>query len=173
MDILENKEAWSQEFQDEWLSELQHTGQENWKIYKHPRNEKAPSGTGVTLSESRVMLITSAGAYLQGVQEPFDAADPIGDYTLRIIPSTTPFAAIAYAHNHYDHKMVDADPQVVLPISHLKDMVDNGEIGALSPSVASIMGYQPDAARVVDELIPPIIALAKEEEIQAALLAPV
>ena len=35
------------------------------------------------------------------------------------------------------------------------------------------MGYQPDAARVVDEVVPRILAIAREERAGAALLAPV
>jgi hypothetical protein len=68
--------------------------------------------------------------------------------------------------------MIDQDAQVALPLGHLDDLVRSGSIGSLTPSVASIMGYQPDAARLVDELVPQIVALAKQQAAQAALLAP-
>jgi hypothetical protein len=35
------------------------------------------------------------------------------------------------------------------------------------------MGYQPDSARVVDELVPQVLAVSEDEGVQAAILAPV
>jgi hypothetical protein len=35
-----------------------------------------------------------------------------------------------------------------------------------------MMGYQPDSAKVVDEVVPQVVAVAKEQAVQAALLAP-
>ena len=100
------------------------------------------------------MLISSAGAYLGHDQQPFDAASPTGDYTMRAFPSDTGFQDLIYAHDHYDHAMVDRDPQVALPLDHLQEMVADGRLGSMTPSVVSFMGYQPDAARVVDALAP-------------------
>jgi len=54
---------------------------------------------------------------------------------------------------HHDHTAVYADPQVLLPFHHLAAMRDEGMIGALTPNAVSFMGYQPDAGRVLDELI--------------------
>jgi len=72
------------------------------------------------LSDSRLMLISSAGGYLPGRQQPFDAASLYGDYTIRTFPSSTPFSALAYAHDHFDHAMIDQDPQVALPLATWK-----------------------------------------------------
>jgi hypothetical protein len=173
MQILENKDRWSADFRAGWLVHLEQSGAVDWKLYQHPRNSAAPGGPGVRLSQSRLMLISSAGAYLRRGQPPFDAADDYGDYTLRTFPSSTPFEALAYAHGHYDHTMVEADAQVALPLRHLEALVAEGRVGGLAPSVISFMGYQPDSARVVDVLIPEIVALARAEKVQAALLAPV
>ena len=173
MQILEDKAGWSDEFRDGWLAHWQATGAIDWKRYQHPRNSAAPGGPGIRLSESRLMLISSAGAYLRGSQPAFDAANDYGDYTLRTLPSSTPLARLAYAHGHYDPSMIKADPQVALPLRHLEALVAEGRVGELAPSVLSFMGYQPDAARVVDELVPQIVAHAQAEDAQAALLAPV
>lgn len=62
------------------------------------------------MRRSRLVLISSAGGYLPAGQEPFDAANPLGDYTIRLVPSATPLAEIAYAHDHYDHTAVNTDP---------------------------------------------------------------
>ena len=172
MEILENKEHWSTDYQDIWVATRQATGKSDWSIYQKPKNSTAPGRPGVKLSQSRLLLISSAGGYLPASQQPFDAVSPFGDYTLRTFPSDISFGALAYAHDHYPHDMIDRDPQVALPLGHLAELVNAGAIGSLSPSVASFMGYQPDAARVVDELVPQIVALAKQEAAEAALLAP-
>ncbi|MCB0192439.1 MAG: hypothetical protein KDJ65_10890 [Anaerolineae bacterium] len=172
MDILENIDAWWAEFEQGWMAHYQATGETNWKIYNRPRNKTAPAGPGIDVSRSRLALISSAGAYLKDSQEPYDAENDLGDYAIRTFPSSTPFGALAYAHTHYDHAAVEADAQVLLPLRHLEDMVSEGMIGELAPSVISFHGYQPDVTRVIGETVPAIIAAAKAEQIDAALLVP-
>ena len=173
MKILEDKKIWSANYQKRWLTHLQETGEIDWNLYEHPRNKSTHGTSGVDLSQSRLMFITSSGAYIPEEQEPFDAPSPYGDYTIRCIPSITPFANLAYAHDHYDHTAINEDPQVALPLNFMQEMVDSRQLGSLASSFISFMGYQPDSARVVDEVIPQIVRVAKEDEVQAALLAPV
>ena len=118
------------------------------------------------------MFITTAGAYLADAQQPFDAPNPLGDYTIRQFPVDTPFEALAYAHEHYNHTDVNADPQVLLPLRHLEQMVAEGKIGELAPSVISFSGYHPDIVRVVNKLTPAILDVAKAEKPDAVLLVP-
>ena len=172
MEILENRAEWEQTYQKNWLAHYKATGETKWDIYNRPNNKTAPGLPGIDLSQSRLILISSAGGYLKDVQDPFDAPNQLGDYTIRTFPSDTPFDAIAYAHDHYDHTAVNSDPQVLLPLQHLQTMVAEGQIGELAPIVISFSGYQPDAARVVDETIPEIVAVAKEQQADAALLVP-
>ncbi|MFQ5944127.1 MAG: glycine/sarcosine/betaine reductase selenoprotein B family protein [Anaerolineales bacterium] len=173
MEILENKARWSEEYRAGWLAHQKKTGEANWGIYNRPTNNLTPGLPGIKLNEDRLMLISSAGGYLLGHQEAFDAPSPYGDYTVRTFPSDTPFDALAFAHDHYDLTYVTQDPQVALPLHHLKELVTEERIGKLAPSIVSIMGYQPDSARVVDETIPQILSIAEEQAVQAALLAPV
>ena len=119
-----------------------------------------------------MLLISSAGGYLKASQTPFDAANALGDYTIRTFPVTTPFSDLAFAHDNYDHTAVDADPQVLLPLVHLQDLVAEGVIGALDPQVISFHGYQPDVRRTVNELIPAIRERVDKEKVDAALLVP-
>jgi len=67
---------------------------------------------------------------------------------------------------------VNEDPQVLLPLRHLEDLVREGVIGELAPSVISFCGFQPNVERTLDELIPAIVEAARAEAIDAALLAP-
>ena len=172
MDILETRESWQAAYRGGFLAHYQETGTLDWKIYPHPRNTNAPAGPGVDLRKSRLLLISSAGGYLPAGQQPFDAANPLGDYTIRLIPWSTPLDALAFAHDHYSHADVNQDRQVLVPLRHLEDLVTEGVIGGLVPSVVSFMGYQPDVARVIDELIPAIVQVSQTEQADAALLVP-
>lgn len=173
MAVLEDKSKWREHFRRNWLAELEERGVIDWEIYQHPRNERAPGTAGVELSESRLLMITSAGVYLRSEQEPFDEPNLYGDYSLRTFPATTPFSALAYAHGHYDPTMIQEDAQVAIPLRHLEAMVAAGNVGEIAPDVVSFMGYQPDSARVVDKVVPRVVSLAREMAVDAALLAPV
>lgn len=172
VEILENQEQWSETFRSGWLAHLERTGSYDFKLYKQVINKTVPAGAGVDLSKSRLMFITTSGAHLAAHQDNFDVTHPVGDYSIRTFPTSTAFDALAFGHDHYDHSAVEQDPQVLMPQRYLEEMVAAGAIGELAPSVVSFMGYQPDAARVVDELIPEILRVAKEEHAQAALLVP-
>ncbi|MCB0186426.1 MAG: hypothetical protein KDE31_19295 [Caldilineaceae bacterium] len=172
MDILEDRAEWQATYRDGWLRHYHETGETKWDLYKLPNNKIAPTGKGIDLAQSRLLLISSAGGYLPAIQQPFDAENDLGDYTIRRLAMTTAPDDIAFAHTHYDHTAVNADQQVLLPLGHLRAMMAAGKIGALAPDLVSFMGYQPDAGRVVDETIPAIVAVAKEMQVQAALLVP-
>lgn len=172
MEILENRDQWLANFRQGWLAHYQQTGAIEWKDYPRPKNSVAPAGPGIDLTTSRLMLISSAGVYLPGLHEPFDAANPLGDYSVRLIPSSTPLDAMAISHDHYDHTAVNQDPQVLVPLRHLEDLVAEGVIGELAPSMVSFMGYQPDVTQVIDETIPATLQAAQAEQVRTALLVP-
>lgn len=172
MEIVENLAQWQADYEQGWLAHFKETGELDWKRYVRPNNKSAPAGPGLDLSQSRLALISSAGAYLGDTQAPFNAPDPLGDYTIRLFPATTPFEALAYAQDHYDHTAVLDDPQVLLPLRHLEALVSEGVIGELAPSVISFSGYQPDVVRVINELIPAIVEAARAGQADAALLVP-
>lgn len=172
MEILENRAEWDSAFRAGWLAHFEETGETNWKLYNRPDNSPLPATSGIDLTQNRLVLISSAGGYLADTQESFDAADLLGDYTVRTWSIDTSFSDIALAHDHYNHEAVNADSQVLLPIGHLQEMVQAGQIGELALSVISYMGYQPDLRRVVDELIPAILPIVQELQADAALLVP-
>lgn len=173
MQILENRERWLEEYRQGWLAHWRETGEVDWKQYRHVRNKEIPAAPGVRLAESRLMMISSAGGYLDARQKAFDAPNPLGDYSVRIWPSDTPFEALNYAHGHYDDTMIRQDAQVAIPLRWLADRVAAGDIGKLAPNVVSFMGYQPDATLTLHKTIPHLLSVAEMEGIDAALLAPV
>ncbi|NJN55017.1 MAG: hypothetical protein HC804_09820 [Anaerolineae bacterium] len=172
MEIVENLDAWSAEFAENWLRHYHETGETLWKVYNRARNETAVAGPGIDLAHGRLLFISTAGGYVAGEQEPFDAANLLGDYTVRTFPVDMPLSKLAYAHDHYDHTAVTSDPQVLLPLTHLQEMVAVGEIGSLHPQVISFHGYQPDVRRIVHELIPAVFGGGEQGKVDGALLVP-
>jgi hypothetical protein len=170
--ILENADAWQTRFKAGWLKHHTETGAFDWAKYEKPANAQPVSGAAVRLPRARVMLISSAGGYLRDTQTPFDAAHPYGDYSIRVFGSGTALDQIAIAHDHYDHRFVDADRQVLLPLRHFEALAESGVIGSVAPNVISFMGYQPDAGRVVAELVPLVIEAIYADKADAALLVP-
>ena len=172
MEIVENLADWYEGFSAGWLAHYQQTGQTDFQLYKRPQNEATPGLPGINLAQSRLMFITTAGAYVPASQEPFDAENDLGDYSIRQFGSDVAFDQLAYAHTHYDQTAVKADPQVLMPLTHLRNKVAAGEIGEMAPSIISFCGYQPDLKRVVEEMIPQIVAIALAEKVEAALIVP-
>lgn len=171
MSILEEKDLWAKTFRDGWLAKLQKTGKVYWDSYLRPKNRVPISGKGLDLKLSRLMFISSAGGYLAESQKAFDASNLLGDYTIRKFSASTPFQDIAYAHEHYDQTAVKDDPQVLMPLGYLREMVKAGVIGELA-SVVNFMGYQPDVSQLLDHTIPKILDVARAEKVDAALLVP-
>jgi D-proline reductase (dithiol) PrdB len=172
LDVLENRDEWKATYEANWLAHLRATGQADFKRYNRPKNSTAPTGPGIDLVHSRLVLISSAGGYLRDSQTLFDDGNLLGAYDIRVFRGDIPLAALAFAHTHYDHTAVDQDPQVLVPLRHLEDLQREGVIGKLAENVISFMGYQPDVERVLDETIPAIVTATRAERADAALLVP-
>ncbi len=171
-EIVENLAAWQQTYRENFLAHFQATGETDFKRYNRVKQSSEISSAGVTLSQSRLVFITSAGGYLPKTQAAFDAENPLGDYSIRLIPKQSPLDALAFAHTHYDHAAVDADPQVLVPLRHLEALEQVGVIGTLTDNVIGYMGYQPDVTRIVHELVPSVVEAAQRQNANAALLVP-
>ncbi len=172
MEIIENMAGWREAFNHGWYGTYQETGEMNWSLYNRPTNKNAPSSKGINLSQSKLGLICSGGFYVPEEQEPFDAEHDLGDYTMRLIPWQSNLDDLTISHTHYDHTAANADRQVLLPLRHLEQMVTEGEIGSVAENAFSFSGYLPEADRTVTELIPRIVAAAKQEQLETTLLVP-
>ncbi len=123
------------------------------------------------LDAARVGLLTSAGAYVEG-DEAFDVADPHGDPSFRVIPDDVDLSAIRFAHSHYDTSRAEQDPNVVLPLSPLHELVATGEVGASAPRHIAMMGFNPDPRRLVAESVPKIVDLLRGDDVDIVVLSP-
>lgn len=123
------------------------------------------------LSELRVALATSGGAYVKG-REPFDMVSRSGDSSVRWIPSDTDIADLRFAHDHYDHTDADRDPNCMLPVEILNQLVAEETVGAAAPHHLGFMGWIPDPTRFVKETIPSVVAELKKAEVDAVIISP-
>lgn len=171
--ILDDRDAWSQAFESGWLAHFRETGERDWSQYPRPRNQPLDPTPGVDLQDARLILISSAGGYDPATQAPFDAANDLGDYSIREIPffDADP-AALAFAHDRYDGAARDEDIGVLLPNRLLQERLETGLIGGLTSTWVSFMGYQPDMRGVIDETCARVVEVALREHAQAALLVP-
>lgn len=74
-------------------------------------------------------------------QEPFNIADELGDLTFRVIPPEVDSKDLMVTHHHYDHTDADQDINVVFPIDVLRDLVEEGFVGAVARKHIGYMGY--------------------------------
>lgn len=125
------------------------------------------------LAESTVAVITSGGLYHQATQTPFDAANVYGDSSIRTFPIDTPFAELRIAHDHYDHTVPEQDQHTINPAQNLIALQQAGEIGAVYPTQISFSGYIPKWNKVLDELVPAVLAELSGKRIDGVLLVPV
>ncbi len=125
----------------------------------------------VPLSQARVAIVTTAGAHLAD-QEPFDIDSKSGDPSYRAFPSTTPLSDIQLTHTGYDTRRAALDPNVVLPLEHLRAAAQDGRIGELAPTVYSCMGYVAETDPFIDTSAPEMAARLVDEQVDLVLLAP-
>ena len=173
MEILENPLEWLREFQDGWLSAYERSGEADWSLYVPPVNRSVPHSRGISLPDSRLILITTAGVYYPGCHEAFKHQTSLGDYSLREIPVATPLDRLTFSHPDLDEQSVRLDPQTLAPVKLLQEMVVKKELGSLAPVFLSYSGFQPHAIRIVKELVPQVLKAARAYGSHAALIVPV
>jgi D-proline reductase (dithiol) PrdB len=140
--------------------------------YPFVKNQHAPfSPARRALPMLNLALISSAGVYIDGTS-PFDTSANAGDFTFREIPSQIDAADLRFAARGYDPTAVMADSNSLLPLERLFEFESNGIIGQLNPVFWSFAGFIPDAARLVEEMLPKILERIKRYEVQAALFIP-
>ena len=172
MKITERLDTWTNDFQNGWLKEFKQHNHIDWDLYSYIKNLESPQNTGINLSRSKLLLISSAGGYAYANDIPFDAGNLLGDYSIRTFPISINFNDIRYSHDHYDTTAVTEDAQVLLPLDQLKAMVEEKIIGEMCETVISFMGYQPDVNKVITEMIPSILGIVEKEKVDAVLLVP-
>jgi D-proline reductase (dithiol) PrdB len=137
----------------------------------------APAGK--RLADMHLTLLTSAGLYVEGEQQPFDLErerrEPTwGDPGWRRLPHYVPQGGLGMAHLHLNHADVLADRNVALPLEVLDELVAEGVVGASTPEHVSVMGYQEhELTGWREATAPAIVELLREQGTDGVVLAPV
>lgn len=138
------------------------------------------------LAQSRLALISSSGHFVSGDDpEPFgvkdmtqeEAQDRIMDFlraepVLSEIPTDTLVEDLRVRHGGYDIRAAQADPNVNLPVTRLREFEAEGRIGEFASPAYSFMGAC-SQTRLIKRTGPKWVRLLQERAIDAALLVPV
>jgi hypothetical protein len=149
------------------------------RIPEEPSHGEIPwTPVSKPISESKVALLSTAGLSMEG-DEPFDMEGERqrptwGDPSWRRIRCDATSATIRANHLHIDTGYIERDLNVALPLDLLRELVVEGEMGAMAEVHYSIMGFQGNDTSVLEnESAPAIAAAMQSEEVDLALLAPV
>ena len=125
------------------------------------------------LRASRLALVTTAGIHHKD-QEPFNMSDSDGDPSYRELDGATLFDDFTITHDYYDHSDARKDPNVVLPLNRLQELVDEGSIGSLARKHYALMGHidGPHINTLINKTAHEIVTGLKKEEVDLVLLTP-
>ena len=170
IEIFEKRDEWRERYR-RWQQGRGATS-DDLNDYPFVENKRAPfMPMRRALPMLNLGLISSAGAYIDGT-DPFDVSAPGGSVEFREIPVEVEAEDLLFVARGYDPQAVERDWNAQVPIERLFEFQNNGIIGQLNPVFWSFSGFITDAARLVDEMIPQLVARVKRYEVQAALLVP-
>ena len=173
LEIIENIEDWRERY-SAWQKDGGPAGSNDdvSRSYPFVKNKRAPFAPARrALPMVNLALISSAGAYLDGTAA-FDTSAPDGDVSFREIPSQIEAEDLRFAARGYDPAAVKSDSNSLLPLGRLLEFESNGIIGQLNTVFWSCCGFIPNAARLVEEMVPRLVERVRRYEVQAALLIP-
>ena len=121
------------------------------------------------LKESCVALIGAAGVFREDQQSFVPWA--VNDLSFRLIPKDTPLDELKLHHNYYDHRDAKKDVNCVFPLTRLLALERSSYIGRLAPLTVSLgMGRLYKRTELQQETVPKILAVLREQAVDAALL---
>jgi D-proline reductase (dithiol) PrdB len=126
---------------------------------------------GVSLSQRRVAIITTAGIHRRG-EQAYDAQGSGVDY--RVIPATTAEEDLVMSHVsvNFDRTGFQSDFNVVFPIDRLKELAASKLIGSVANFHYSFMGAIWPITRY-ETRVRALAALLKQDRVDAVILSPV
>ncbi|MBT5755857.1 MAG: hypothetical protein HOI41_12910, partial [Acidimicrobiaceae bacterium] len=156
------------------------------KDFPHRKDDTPLTAFTKPLNEAKIMVLTSSGHFVEGDDpEPFgetnmtqaEAESRIIDFvrseaSLSAIPVDTPAADIRVRHGGYPVQAAAIDPQVVLPLEHLRSLVDTGVIGSLTENAYSFVGATAQG-HIKRTYGPAWAQVAKDQGADAVLLIPI
>jgi D-proline reductase (dithiol) PrdB len=169
VEIIEDIDGWRTNF-DAW--QQRNPAGDTTADYPFVKNRRAPfTPARRALPMLNLALISSAGAYIDGTT-PFDTSTSAGDLSFREIPVEVEQNDLRLAARGYDVRAAQEDMNAQVPVARLLEFEQNGIIGQMNPVFWSFCGFIPDAASMVNELVPKLVQRVQRYEVQAALLVP-
>lgn len=125
------------------------------------------------LRTCRVALITTAGIHLPE-QKPFNMTDKNGDPSFREIPSSVRIEDLTITHDYFPKADALADPNLVLPVEPLRQLVQEGVVGSIAPRFLSFMGHilGEHLQTLTQTTAPEAAACLKADAVEAVFLTP-
>ena len=139
------------------------------------RDDGAPPWTPLhkPLSACKLAIVTSSGL-IRKSDVPFDLGLQEGDPSFRIVPADTNPSELTFSHvsTNWDRTGFAMDVNVVFPIDRLRELVDEGEIGAVADQHYSFMGAIFNSDPVVADTAPEVGRRLHAEGVDVVLLVP-
>ncbi len=143
--------------------------------YRWRRIDPVPSAAlRVPAREACAALVTTAGLVPPG--EPrFDERVKGGDVSFRWVGAGVDPQSLGEAHRSeaFDHRGVEADRNLALPLDRLREMARDGVIGRVAPRHLSFMGSITAPGRLVRDSAPVAAEGLVADGVDLALLVPV
>jgi len=140
--------------------------------YRWTINESAPlHRLSKPLTECTVSLLTSGG--VSQCAMPAFNPDARNDHRLDAIDRQTPADDFQIHDSYYDHGDAERDINCIFPLERLREMVANGEIGAVADRFWSgFMGRIYNRTKVMEESGPAFAAALEADHVDVLVAAP-
>ncbi len=128
---------------------------------------------GPSPGDATLAVVTSAGIH-PAHGPPFERIQG-GDFSYRWIRADVPVEELISTHpsDAWDRSGVEADGNLALPLDRLREMVDEGALGALAPRHASFQGSITAPLRLLKQTAPEVARQMVDDGVDMALLTPV
>jgi D-proline reductase (dithiol) PrdB len=143
--------------------------------YRWRRLEPVPwAPPSEPLERARIALVTSAGLYRAGTDEPF-AEMKGGDPSFRLIPGDVApqQLTIGQTSDAFDRAPLERQKNAVYPLDALERMVADGELGCIAPRHLSFNGSITAPGRLIARTAPAAAEALRADAVHLALLVPV
>lgn len=146
-----------------------------YEPYRWAERTEEPSWVPIDkpLRSAKVAIVGSGGVYRHG-QVAFRTKD---DTSIRVIDADVADDDLRIAHFAYDQTDARNDPNCVFPLQRLRELVDQGIVGGISPRHFGFMGGVYSTRRLLENtaelLKDQLLAMQEADEVDVVLLVPV
>ena len=125
------------------------------------------------LRDSRLALVTTAGIH-HPEQQPFNMQDRDGDPSFRVLDGNTLLADFRITHDYYDHRDARMDPNIIVPLDRLRELVADGVLGDLAQTHYGFMGHidGPHINTLVHKTAREVAEKLRADQVDLVLLTP-